>query len=287
MATLSTRAQHQLGERLRTMLMPEVVDRFVGGTHTQRFADNLLPTFTQHQISTLRAQLADGSGGELVATRTGKRPAHAPYSSAALAVNAFGAWLGSESLLTIAGLSGFDRPLRVEAKIQIDHGGGLANLDVLLSSPGRVVGVESKLTEALSTHKPVPWKRPYTTAEMAGLLSGGWADLLRLSLAGEQQPVHLHVEQLIKHALALNSHYRELERHLMYCYWEPGNGHDHDEVGVHRKDIADCLRIIGRSPPTLHALPYAELLAEWEALADPPWAAAHVRTLRERYALAL
>src|SRR4051812_48785100 len=82
------RARGALSERLRELLEPEARE-FVGGTHTRRFADNLLPGLSQTQITALRAQLLLGSGNELKATSTRKRPAHAPYSSAALAVNAF------------------------------------------------------------------------------------------------------------------------------------------------------------------------------------------------------
>jgi hypothetical protein len=96
-----------LSDRLKELVSAEVVAEFVGGTHTRRFADNLLSGLSQAQIETLRDQLARGSGNELRATKTGKRPAHAPYSSAALAANAFGRRLGSEAQLRVSGLRGF------------------------------------------------------------------------------------------------------------------------------------------------------------------------------------
>src|SRR5687768_12600186 len=104
-------ARAELTERLRSNLSKSVVDRFIGGTHTQRFSDNLLPGFNQEQIAALSSQLAAGGGGELRSTRTGKRRAHAPYSSAAMAINAFGRWLGHEPLLAVRELSGFVAPL--------------------------------------------------------------------------------------------------------------------------------------------------------------------------------
>ncbi|HEY5196499.1 MAG TPA: hypothetical protein VIJ51_05680 [Solirubrobacteraceae bacterium] len=195
-----------------------MADRFVGATHTRRFADNLVAGLTQAQIATLQAQLAGGAGGELTPTKNGKRPANAPYSSAALAANAFGRWLGFEEQLSIAGLAGFSAPLEVESRQRIAHGGGTANLDVLLGSPGRIVGVESKLTETLSEHKPVEWRAPYAAPPMLELLDGGWADVFAASRAGEWQPRHLGLEQLVKHALALASQFSDSERHLVYVW---------------------------------------------------------------------
>src|SRR5207248_1002664 len=137
---------------------------------------------------------------------SGNRRAHAPYSSAALAANAFGRWLGDESDLSVAGLGGFDAPLSLEHKLRIAHRGGTANLDCLLTGPAIYVGVESKLTETFASHDPVPWRPPYLTDDMSGLLSGGWREALRASIAGEWTPMQLGLEQLVKHALALSTH---------------------------------------------------------------------------------
>ena len=168
-----SRAWTALTERLRESLPAEAADNFVGGSHTRRFSDNLLPGLSQDQIADLRGQLARGAGGELEPRgASGKRRAHAPYSSAALAVNAFGRWLGSEDYLRIAGLGGFSELLEIESRQQISHGGGEANLDCLLRRSGVVVGVESKLTEPLKRHDPIPWKSPYREPAIGDLLEG-------------------------------------------------------------------------------------------------------------------
>jgi hypothetical protein len=121
------------------------------------------PAFPQHRIVTLRAQLEAGAGGELRESKSGKRPAHAPYSSAALAINAFGGWRGQEQELRVAGLGSLDTELTIESRQQINHGGGTANLDVMLRDDGVVVGVESKLTEPLRVHDPSPGERRTTS----------------------------------------------------------------------------------------------------------------------------
>jgi hypothetical protein len=280
-------AKDALSDRLKATLTPEIVDRFVGGTHTQRFTDNLFPTFTAAQLATLTEQVRAGSGGELTPSPSGKRPAHAPYSSAALAVNAFGRWLGAEPLLRVAGLGGFNEPLRVEAKAKIAYRGGTANLDVQLHAPGRVVGVESKLTETLDAHKPMAWRAPYKTREMRALLDERWGALLEESLAGRWWPGRLGIEQLIKHALALNSIYARSERHLVYCYWEPNDGAKVPEVAEHRDNLEELrTRLVG-ADPAFHALRYADLFDEWEGLPAPAWVTEHVGLLRQRYTLRL
>jgi hypothetical protein len=58
-------AQAALSTRLRELLPAETTEHFIGGTHTRRFADNLLPNFSAEQVETLRGQLARGAGDEL------------------------------------------------------------------------------------------------------------------------------------------------------------------------------------------------------------------------------
>jgi hypothetical protein len=280
------RAWRALSERLRESLPADVTGAFIGGTHARRFADNLLPGLPQLQIATMREQLSRGSGNELKATASGKRPAHAPYSSAALAGNAFGRWIGYESHLRVAGLGGFAQALVLEAKLKIAYGGGTANLDCFLADDDVIVGVESKLTEMLDEHAPVLWRAPYARAEMANMLQGGWSDVFSASLAGSWQPKHLGLEQLVKHALALQSRPAG-ERHLVYLYWEPTNGDHHPEVVAHRSEVAELRNRVGDAWPRLHTATYAELLGEWCALPAPEWISEHVAEMRSRYELSV
>ena len=256
---------------------------FVGGTHTRRFADNLVASLTQHQIATVREQLDGGAGGELKPTGSGKRRAHAPYSSAALAANTFGRWLGAEQHLHVAGLHGFDQSLRLEHKLQIAHGGGVANLDCALQSPTLLVGVESKLTEMLQEHEPVPWRDPYRSADMSGLLDGGWSSAFRASLDDDWTPRYLGLEQLIKHALALNSHKGDRAAHLVYLYWEPANAPDLPEVTAHRSELSRLVELVNGATPEFHPLRYSNLLDEWLRLGEPDWIVGHTDELRARY----
>jgi hypothetical protein len=283
-ASTSARARGALTAALKTVLGDVEGARFVAGTHTKIFDDNLLGSLSEAQRGKLRAELEGGAGGELQATSTGKRPAHAPYSSATLAINAFGPWLGREGELRIAGLAGFEGPLAIESKQQIAHGGGVANLDVLLRGPDLVVGVESKLTETLAPHHPVSWRDPYWSAEMATLLDDRWRAAFEDSLHGRWQPSHLGVEQLIKHALAIRSRFPDpTRRHLVYVFWEPEDGDAFGEVRAHREEVAQlAARLVG-ADPCFHPLTYAALLEEWEGIADPR----HLEELRARYAVSI
>lgn len=280
-------AWRALTERLKEALPVETAAAFIGGTHTQEFADNLLPGLSEQEIAFARDQLAEGDGGELSPTRTGKRSGHAPYSSAALAVNAFARWMTAPADLQVASLSGFDQ-VQLEEKLRISHGGGVANLDCGLRGPDLNVRVESKLTEMLHPHDPVDWRKPYRSAAMRKLLDGGWRDVFDQSLALRWTPRHLGLEQLLKHALAINSHADGRADHLVYLYWEPSNGDDFAEVVQHRAELAKLVAALGSdSRPRFLALTYAELFDEWSLLSQPAWLGEHVDQLRRRYQLSI
>lgn len=269
MITSQQRAWKALTAALVDTMPEDLAATMVGGTHTRRLSDNLLPGLSQAQVRAIRTQLAGGDGGELTPTATGKRKAHAPYSSSALAANAFGRWIGHEPELTLAGMGNFDRPLALEHKLQIAYGGGIANLDCVLQAPGLIVGVESKLTETLTPHKPVPWKAPYMAAGMAAMLAGGWREALESSLAAHWLPHYLGVEQLVKHALALTSHANGRSTHLVYLYWEPQNGNGIPEVVQHRAELAQLAAVVADAEPKLTAVSYHQLFDEWAERAIP------------------
>jgi hypothetical protein len=286
MPSARTVIETALSDRLKCLLAPEVVDRFVGGTHTRRFADNLLPTVPAWQVNELYAQLNAGGGSELTPNKNNKRRAHAPYSSAAMAFNAFGRWLGSESSLQVATLDGFTERLRVESKAKI-RGGGTANLDVLLANDRMVVGVESKLAEHSELHA-AHWRPPYTDRSMKQLLDQKWKAVMEASLDGEWQPTRLGIEQLIKHVLGLRSQHSGRDLHLVYVFWEPDNPDKHSWVAEHRAEVRELVEMVEGADVSLHASSYWTLLDEWEALPQPPpWLAEHLAALRKRYAVAV
>lgn len=283
MPSTDTRIQTALTDRLKEQLPPDRVAAFVGGTHTETLSDNVVPSITPEHLEILRAQLTAGDGGELTPTTSGKTRAHAPYSSAALALNAFGGWLERETELTVGGLAGWTEPVQIEAKLQIDHGGGRANLDVLLRAPGRVLAIESKLKEYVAPHEPTTLKPVYAKPEMAELLPGGWRRVLEALNAGKLPFRHLGADQLVKHALAVNSQFPGQERTLAYVYWEPANASDFPEFQAHRQELDQLIELLGDdADPTFLIRTYDELFEEWRVSPDAV-IQQHVAALVARY----
>jgi len=282
------RAWTALTLRLREASATLDEEYWIGGAHVRRLGDNVLPGLPLGHLERLRAQLELGAGGELTPTRTGKRRAHAVYSSAAFALNLFGRWLDDEERLSVCGLRGFEPELRLEHKLKIAHGGGTANLDAFVERDGLVLGVECKLTETLERHNPVDWKEPYLQPVMAGLLSDDWHSIVEASLSGSWQPAHVGLEQLIKHALALASRHGGAEQHLLYCFWEPANADEIPEVLAHRTELAELVDRLGEDArPRLHVRAWKDVLAEWDDLPAPAWLGRHIAELRGRYDVAI
>ncbi len=118
---------------------------------------------------------------------------------------------------------------------------------------------------------------------MQDLLEGGWAEVFRASLSRSWTPQYLGVEQMIKHALALQSHAHSRETRLVYCFWEPSNADPIPEIQQHRGEVAALRARVDGANPHLHALSYPDLLSECDSLAAPEWLKEHVAELRSRY----
>ncbi|MEJ7783468.1 MAG: hypothetical protein WKF96_01610 [Solirubrobacteraceae bacterium] len=283
-AALKPRARRALIARLTERLDPERAALMDGSGRTATFEDNLVASLSAEQVATLRAQLSTGDGNELTPGKDGQRPdAHAAHSSAALACNAFGAWIGREEQLVIDGIDRFTEQLRVEAKQPIFRGGRPPNLDCLLVGPDVAVGVESKLTEPLARHSPATWSEAYGRDSCRALLSDGWLKALDDARAGTYAPTYLDIDQLLKHALGLRKQHPQDDVHLVYVYWEPTDGSELLEVRAHRKEVQELLGRVGEASPRLHALTYRQLWDEWQGLPGLPWLTAHLDELRGRY----
>jgi hypothetical protein len=284
--TARDRAVEALSRRLRDLLPEERAAAMVGH-HVAAFEDNLVPTLTPEQIVELRCQLKAGDGKELEPRARGAPPdAHAAHSSAVLAFNAFGGWLGKEQRVTAAGVRGFSRRLEVEKKQPIQRGGRAPNLDVLLTGDDVVAGVESKLTEWLTPHRRRTWQESYSRPDNLALLDGGWRETLRAAIAGDYHPLRLEAAQLLRHALGIARQHPGSERHLVYVWWEPLDADDLPEAVERRAEVAELLARVADASPRLHALTYRELFTEWEQVTDDD-AREHVQALRDRYELAL
>jgi len=287
-ANLNSRAKVALIASLSEALPPDRAALVDDSGRTKRFEDNLVEALTVDQIEELREQLAAGSGSELKFGIDGSRPdAHAANSSAALAFNSFGLWLGREQDLVICGLSGFTERLRVEAKLPIFRGGTPPNLDCLLAGPEIVVGVESKLTEPMSPHGHPNWSQAYDRETCRALLSDGWLEVFDEARCGDLDSRYLDADQLIKHALGLSKNHPGTEKHLVYVYWEPEDASLLACSGIHRDEVKRLLERVGDSEPRLHAVSYRELWDEWLRESDDALVPSHVAQLRQRYSISV
>jgi hypothetical protein len=255
---------------------------------TSSFEGNVVDSISSTRRERLQLQMERGDGGELKPTPGGGQPKfQSAHSSSALALNAFGAWLGREDSLEICGLKTRGATLQLEAQQRIFRGGRAPNLDCLLAGERRVVGIESKLTEPLAIHRPGVWSEAYGRPTCRSLLSGGWADLLEEYLDGTATAAHLDAGQLVKHALGLRAQNPEKDVHLIYVYWEPENAENFVGFRNHRAEVTRLADRVAGSPPRFHAISYPELFRAWTAADAAPWVPAHVDCLRARYSVVL
>jgi len=280
MSALQRRAREALASRLRAQVPATALHH--GGQHALRFADALVPTLSPGDVTWAHEQLSLRAKGELRPAGSGAVPAHAAWSSTALVSSAFAPWRAAPEGLCVAGLSGF-ADVRLEERLHIPHGGGTPNLDVALSAPGLLVGVESKLTEHLAPRPRREWRPAYRRPSMAAELDEGWAEVFAELLEGRWKPRFLDAGQLVRHALSLSVPRDAAERHLVLLFWEPADGAALPDVVTHREEVRELESRLGaESSPRLHAQSYAELFALWAPVLPD-----HVAALRERYEVAL
>lgn len=269
-ATAEARAKRALGQALSSLDPNLDVDE---RGYVRDLGDNLLPGISSADIED---EFAAGAGDEL------KGKMLAPWSSAVLAVNSFARWRNSPETLELAGLSAFLAPFSFEAACRHGVRGTRPHLDVLLTSANRVVGVESKCLEYL---------RPHAQAKVADAYKAlADNDDPRATscwfAALEHVPSfrRLDAYQLVKHYLGLSYSYPQLQRTLVYLYWEPVNP-DERAFAEHRAEISRFQELVGCDQHcSFVALSYAEHWRELDALATQPlWLQEHLRLLRARY----
>lgn len=243
--------------------------------------DNLLPGIDAADIED---EFAAGAGDELTSKML------APWSSSALAVNAFGRWRDDPGQLALAGHVGFQRGFTFEHACPNGVSQIAPHLDVLLTRPGEIVAVESKCTEYLqgSNHPPVAeaYKRLADTGDPRA--SSRWF----AALESVEQLLLLDGYQLVKHYLGLRSTHPNEDLTLVYLYWEPENPSDAPGCELferHRREVAafeglvaddDTCRFVALSYRT-----YWELLESLDQ--QPPWLAEHLNQARRRYSVSI
>lgn len=238
------------------------------------FRDTLPPLVTPEDFE---ADLRAGDGNEL------QNKFRAAHSSSGLAVNCFAPFRRRIADLTLPTGTSFEA-LQFERKCPTGlRGGRPPNLDVLLSSPGGVIGVESKLTEYLSVQRAAFSPAYADQIRDARRAQGYFREMLRLVDTPDSY-VWLDAAQLIKHAFGLAWTFGDRPVTLLYLYWEPANPDASPEFAAHRQEIATFAERVAGSTPEFRSMSYPDLWRYWrEATPVPAWLIGHLDQLTARY----
>jgi len=225
------------------------------------------------------ADLSAGDGNEL---QTKFRAIH---SSSGLAVNCFAPFRRQIADLLLQPSGAFER-LQFERKCPTGLKGGRSpNLDVVLTGPNGIVGIESKLTEYLAKHS-ADFSPAYAEQIRDARREGGYfSEMLRLMDAPKSYRL-LDAAQLIKHAFGLAHTFSDRPMTLLYLFWEPANPEASSIFAAHRAEIAEFAERVAGATPSFSAMSYPELWSKLEA-SGPDWVKAHVEELKARYLVSL
>ncbi len=222
-----------------------------------------------------QCEFAAGAGREL------DRNMRAPHSSSALVVNTFERWRGHPEHLELAGVGSFET-IAFEKKYPTGLPGTPPHLDLVAATSEAVVAVESKCLEYLKPEVPHFEPSYQRLADEYGTRS--W---FRYVTEGMTSSLHLNVAQLVKHWLGLCRAHPDRRVTLLHLYWEPDNWRQVPECRRHRREIQDFADRVAGDAVRFAALSYPELWAHWKQRSATPWVAAHVSSLRQRYAVTI
>jgi hypothetical protein len=267
-STTAERARQAIGQRYNDISSEKLDAR----GYAVRAELNLVPGVRMDDI---RADFAQGSGNEL----EGKFCA--PHSSSALAANTFGPWRLHPQSLSLLDNTGFDF-LQFEKRCPTGLGGIPPHLDLVVSGPGIVIGIESKFLEFLSP-KPPQFAASYTRENLPRMEEcwATWMEALK-----DSPPQYLDAAQLVRHYLGLRNQpeFQGKRIVLLYLFWEPENGADFPEYRRHREEIATFHDHVKDSDVDFIWMTYPDLWRRWESLGLYP---DHLREIRRRYLLTI
>lgn len=157
------------------------------------------------------------------------------------------------------------------------------HLDVLFTSDGTIIAVESKCTEFVQGHAHTAVSPSYLALDSAhdARASSHWFR----ALAGTAAFTLLDTYQLIKHYLRLRHTYPDKELTLAYLYWEPANAATEPVFLAHRDELVCFAGLVAGDETCrfVHAS-YPELWRQWASiLGAPAWLPVHIERLQRRY----
>jgi Restriction Endonuclease associating with ARP len=242
-------------------------------------SDNLVAGITPQIWASASRDLGKGRGDELT------HKFRAAYSSAALAVNAFGPLEGT---VHVPGIEPVHGRIRFEQARSAWARGYSPTLDVIVETPDASVRlyVESKCIEYLrKTDTRFSSAFPRIAREH---LEPSTADVFEAVYEDRYLFDPVDAPQLLKHFLAAKrAAYEHACRVILLCvWWEPTNGDRWPVFERHRLKASDLARRLRDPDVELLAMPYRELWEHWERIGDPALRD-HVGVLRTRYVVAL
>jgi hypothetical protein len=230
------------------------------------------------------AALGRAPGGELASGKF-----DSPESSAALVANAFGWFLNRpRSMLPLPGVPmGLPETVEMEAELRFPWSGGRHPwLDVAITTPTTLVGVESKRYEPFRPGKANSFSEAFDSRDW-GAGMARYAAMRKALTEGRQSYRCLDAVELVKDAYALRTHSlkRGVGAVLVYLHaapatWANGKPVSHDAIARHQAEIADFSRAVKGDDVTFVAVRWADVLADW---AKMPALGDHVRAITQRF----
>ena len=231
------------------------------------YTTNLDYNLFQPLLPDARRSFTGGDGGELGSSGfPGKM--QAVHSSSALGVNIFQYWKSISAVPVIASACGLCRQgsqvscdLHFEEKYPIKDGfGHHPNIDVVIhNTPGAGIqrfAIECKFSEAYGGHKHGGLKSKYLEHDDI------WSEIPNLRIFAErispddQDFVHLHPAQLLKHILGLKHQFGPEGFRLLYLWYDVLG----EQGKRHRDEVVEFSDVARKDGIKFHSLTYQELI---------------------------
>jgi hypothetical protein len=261
-----------LAERLRSLGVE--VDE---AGYVADFEQALLEELSPEARTEIRRSL-EGKGGSELIPRDGAPPKfYAAHSSACLAANAFGPFLGHRTRLLFG-------PREIEGMAQLEREcptglrGTPPTLDLLVEGDDVVLAVESKCIEPFGPH-PARFSDSYDA--LVGRMGAGWRAEYEALRSDELRFRFLDAAQLVKHYLGLRNTFPQHRVILVYLYWTPTNASALSVCRIHREEATSFAGRVSDHRVSLVPMTYSDLWRRWQEAGGQ--LSRHAALLKQRY----
>ena len=198
-----------------------------------------------------------------------------PESSAALVANAFGWFLNRPADLPPLPGVPMAQPTEVDLTVEMHfpwQGGRHPWIDVAITTPTTLVGVESKRYEPFRPGKKTEFSDAFETRDW-GQGMARYTAMRRALVSGDQTYRHLDAAQLVKHACGLRTQALKRARGavLVYLHASPGdwaNGKPVDPAAIvrHQTEITHFANAVKGDDVVFAPVRWVDVLAQWARL---------------------